>query len=88
MFDVWFMVGVGVIAYLLSKANYPMAPILLAFVLTPTFEKKVTQALNISNGSFSIFWTSPIALVILILTVLFVLLPVLFKIIEKKKQSH
>lgn len=79
MFDVWLMLIAGITAYMMSKHDFPIAPVLLAFVLAPRFEKSITQALDISNGSFKIFVKSPIALGLLILTVIFVILPMFFR---------
>ena len=39
----------GIAAYYMKKCGYPMAPIVLAFVLGPIFELKARQALEISN---------------------------------------
>lgn len=83
MFDVGIMLVSGVVAYLLSSHDFPVAPILLAFVLAPRFEKSVTQALDISNGSFKIFIRSPISLVLLCATILFVFMPLLLKLVRK-----
>ncbi|WP_192842987.1 tripartite tricarboxylate transporter permease [Aureimonas frigidaquae] len=66
MFDVWFMLGVGVAAYLLKLADYPVAPLLLAFVLAPRLETSMRQAFDISNGGLHIFVSSPIAVALLI----------------------
>lgn len=65
MFDVWLMIGVGIVAYLMKLADYPAAPLLLAFVLTPRLETTLRQSFDISNGSFAIFVSSPIAVFLL-----------------------
>ncbi|MCA0338858.1 MAG: tripartite tricarboxylate transporter permease [Proteobacteria bacterium] len=70
MFDVWLMIGVGVVAYLMSRADYPAAPLLLAFVLTPRLETSIRQSFDISNGNPSIFVSSPLAIVLLCILVL------------------
>ncbi|KJS22918.1 MAG: tricarboxylate transporter [Clostridiaceae bacterium BRH_c20a] len=83
MFDVWFMIGSGVIAYLFNVYDYPVAPLLLAFVLAPRFEQSIRQAFEISNGSAIIFFKSPIALTFIILIVVFVLSPIIMKMFKK-----
>lgn len=82
MFDVWVMLFAGVISFLLQSNNYPIAPLLLAFVLTPRLEMSTLQALNISNGNFSIFISSPISITILSLIILFILVPIIFRIFK------
>jgi len=57
----------GLLGYILMKGNYPLAPVLLAFVLSNLFETNVRKALLISQGSLDIFVQKPISLIILIL---------------------
>ena len=68
MFDVWFMIGAGAVAFVMNRHGYPIAPILLAFVLAPRFEQSIRRAFSISHGSVDIFLKSPIASFLLVLT--------------------
>ncbi len=61
MADVFIMLLFGVIGYLLRKADYPPAALVLALVLGPMVEKALRQSLVMSQGDFSIFFTRPIA---------------------------
>lgn len=83
MFDVWFMIGAGVVAFLLQKHNYPIAPILLAFVLAPRFEQAIRRAFTISGGSPRIFIEKPIAAGLLLATLIFILAPVVMRLVRK-----
>ncbi|WP_413375478.1 tripartite tricarboxylate transporter permease [Alkalihalobacillus sp. 1P02AB] len=87
MFDVWVMIIAGVIAFLLQSNDYPIAPLLLAFVLTPRLEMSARQALNISNGNMNIFISSTISIVLLTLIILFIIGPLILKIVMRKKQK-
>ena len=60
-FDVAIMLVFGVLGYLMRKYKFEGAPMVLAFVLGPMFEYSLRQSLLISDGSFSIFFTRPIA---------------------------
>jgi putative tricarboxylic transport membrane protein len=72
-FDVLVMVIFGVVGYLFRKFGYECAPLILAFVLGPLLELNFRQALLGSQGSFSIFFTRPIAAgAILVAMILFV----------------
>lgn len=66
MFDVWLMVLFGVIGFVVRKAQYPTAPLILAFVLGPLAEEFLRQSLAISGGSFAIFVQRPISLTLII----------------------
>jgi putative tricarboxylic transport membrane protein len=87
MFDVWFMIGAGVVAYVMQKHKYPVAPILLAFVLAPRFEQSIRRAFSISDGSAMIFLQKPISLVLLLATATFVLAPTVMKLVKKAKSK-
>jgi len=60
-FDVAVMLFFGVLGYLMRKYNFEGAPMVLAFVLGPMFENSLRQSLLLSDGSFLIFFTRPIA---------------------------
>jgi putative tricarboxylic transport membrane protein len=68
LFDVWMAVLFGIIGYALRKTGIPLAPIVLASVLTPTLETSLKQSLILSDGSASIFVTRPLTGSILLIT--------------------
>ena len=49
LFDVWVMLGFGVIGYLLRKLDLPIAPAILALILGPMMEKSLRTTLEISG---------------------------------------
>lgn len=61
VFDVAVMLGFGVIGYLFSKLDIPVAPLVLTMVLTPLMESALRQSLEMSGGAFGIFLERPIA---------------------------
>ena len=61
MLDVWMMLVFGVMGYVFRKLNYPLAPLVLALVLGDRAESSFRQAMLISEGSPSIFLSSPLA---------------------------
>lgn len=65
--DVWVAIAFGVIGYLLEKNRYPVAPLLLALILGPMVEENLRRSLILSDGSYGIFLTQPIAATILTL---------------------
>ncbi len=72
-FDVTVMLFCGVLGYLMRKYNFEAAPMVLAFVLGPIFENSLRQSLLLSDGSFLIFFTRPIAAGGMIATLLMLL---------------
>lgn len=78
-FDLYLLLGCGVAGYLLSKNDFPVAPLVLALVLGPMIENNMRRALTISNGEFSIFFTKPLSLVFIIAAAAWLLIPMLLK---------
>lgn len=69
VFDIWVMLLFGIIGYLLRKLDFPMAPAILGLILGPQIEKSLRTSLEMSAGSYSIFFTRPITVVLIILSV-------------------
>ncbi len=63
--DVIFMLFFGIGGYLMRKYKYEVAALVLGYVLGPMIERSLRQSLLISDGSFAIFFTRPIAAVTL-----------------------
>ena len=69
VFDVGVCVVFGVIGWLMNKYEFPLSPILLALILGPMCEKNFVRYMNIQRGNFFAIFTSPIAMVFLIVAV-------------------
>jgi putative tricarboxylic transport membrane protein len=70
LFDVWVMLGFGILGYLLRKLDFPIAPAILALILGPMMERSLRTTLEISGGSFAIFLDRPVALALLAVPVI------------------
>ncbi len=58
MFDVWLMLGFGVIGYVFKKLDYPLAPMVLALVLGDRAEDAFRQSMLASGGELGIFFSN------------------------------
>jgi putative tricarboxylic transport membrane protein len=67
--DIYLMILFGVIGYLMRKVDFEPAPLALAYVLSPMLETSLRQSLNISGGSFFIFFSRPISLVCMVFVI-------------------
>jgi putative tricarboxylic transport membrane protein len=67
--DVWIMLIMGVVGYLLRKFEFDPAPLVLGLVIAPLFEMSLRQSLIMSNGNWAIFAQRPIALALLVASV-------------------
>ncbi|MCJ7593286.1 MAG: tripartite tricarboxylate transporter permease [Desulfobacterales bacterium] len=84
--DVFVMMLFGIVGYLFGKFGYEPAPLLLAFVLGPMFEKNLRQSLLISQGDFSIFFTRPISAVALSFAIVFFITSLYFFLYKGRKK--
>lgn len=73
MFDVWLMVGFGIVGYIFKKLDYPLAPLVLALVLGDRAEDAFRQSMLMSQGTISIFFANGLvaSITILALVMLF-----------------
>jgi putative tricarboxylic transport membrane protein len=63
--DVWIMLGMGVLGYVLRKLDFETAPIVLGLVLAPMIELSLRQSLAMSDGSYRILVERPISATLL-----------------------
>jgi len=75
MFDVWVMLGFGLVGFVLEAMRIPLAPFVIGFVLAPVAEEKLTAGLMSSGGSYLPIVTRPISLVFFLLAVAFLVWP-------------
>jgi putative tricarboxylic transport membrane protein len=77
MHDVWLIVGFGIAAFALRKAEYPMAPLVLALVLGPLMERSFRQTLIGAQGDVTEFVTRPISGTLMAISLLLFALPII-----------
>jgi len=58
MFDIWLMLGFGVIGYVFKKIGIPLAPLTLALVLGSRAEDAFRLSMISGGGSFGVFWSN------------------------------
>lgn len=61
IFDVYVLIGFGILGFLLSKNGFPRAPLVLGMVLGSDLERNLRQALQLSKNSLVPFVTRPIS---------------------------
>jgi putative tricarboxylic transport membrane protein len=85
--DLWMLLFFGVAGYLLRKADYPLSPIVVGFVLGPIFENNFRRTGLVSQGDFVGYVADrPITLAVLLVIVLFLAIP-LFNALKRKKTN-
>ncbi|MFO8090711.1 MAG: hypothetical protein R6U13_12785 [Desulfatiglandaceae bacterium] len=69
VFDVFVMVGFGLLGYVLTKCRINLPTVIVDYFLGPLLETNLRHALSISGGDWSVFVTRPISVGFLIFTV-------------------
>jgi len=87
-FDILIIVAMGMFGYLCEKLDFPVAPLLLAFVLSLRIEQTFRQSLSLSQGSFGIFFSRPISAVILVIVILLYLLPIMRILLQRFRRRY
>jgi putative tricarboxylic transport membrane protein len=72
--DVYSMLAFGVVGYVLRKALFPLAPMVMAFILGQLFEVPLRQSLLLFNNDLRGFLVHPIAMAFFVAALLVVLL--------------
>jgi putative tricarboxylic transport membrane protein len=67
--DIYLLLGIGVLGYVLTKLDYPLAPLVLGVILGPIAETNLRRAL-MTNEDWTLFFTRPISAVLLGLAVI------------------
>ncbi len=68
------LVGLGSVATILRFADYPVAPLLIGFILGGLLENNFARAVNLTDG-ISFIWERPMTLGLLIVGVLLIAVP-------------
>ena len=82
-FDIFMMILIAVCALILRLLDYPMAPMLLGFILGGLMEDNLRRSLAIYDGSIRFLWERPLTLAIMVSTVFIVLIPFIGPVIKK-----
>ncbi|MFO4665621.1 tripartite tricarboxylate transporter permease [Vibrio cholerae] len=84
--DVYVMILVAMGAIALRLANFPLAPLLLGFILGGMMEENLRRALIITDGEISFLWERPITLAFTVLAIVTLLSPLFSRLMERKKR--
>ena len=72
MFQCWVALVIGLLAYAMRKLDYPIIPLLMGIILGPYLEEYLRRSLIVSDMNPSIFFTRPISLSLLVLSLVFI----------------
>ena len=73
VFDIYVMLGFGLVGFVLRELKFPMAPLMLGIVLGDLLDKNLLRGLVLSGGSLAPFFTRPVCAVLAAITILSIL---------------
>jgi putative tricarboxylic transport membrane protein len=83
VFDAWSVMFFGVIGYAFEKWGFPLAPVILGFILGPIAETNLRRGLMMTQGNFLPFLTKPVSGAFLVIA----LASVVYSVIKERKQA-
>lgn len=90
-FDTLLVLIFGIIGYYMNRANFPMAPFVLAFVLGKNAEIQLRRTLMLVGGNLSTVMFTPLALALLLIDLTFLISPFvgdIVRLFKKNKQEE
>ena len=73
VFDLWVMLGFGLVGIALRAAKYPLAPVVIGIILGPLLENNLRRSLLISQDGYWIFLERPVAASLLVINVVLII---------------
>jgi putative tricarboxylic transport membrane protein len=77
LFDIYALIGFGLLGYLLQRSGFPLAPIVLGVILGPMAEQQLRLALIIARGDLLAIAGSPVSMILIALILAVLALPLL-----------
>lgn len=87
IFNVYLMLGFGLFGYAMERLKFPIAPLILGLILGPKVEFNLRVALRLSQDDWSILWTRPISIALIILTALVLAYPLISALLRRNKEG-
>lgn len=82
--DFYILIAFGIVGLFMKLYDFPIAPLVLALIVGSQMEQNFRKSIVASDGSLDIFVGSPIAIVLLILTILSILYPFIMNFRRKR----
>jgi putative tricarboxylic transport membrane protein len=69
----------------MRRFDFPAAPMIIGLILGPMAEQSMRQALTISQGNWSTFFTRPISGTLMVVAIALLVVPNVLRIIRARK---
>jgi putative tricarboxylic transport membrane protein len=86
VFNLYVIIFFGLVGYLFNKFHIPQSPLILASILGSMMESNWIQSMVFAHNDLTVFVTRPLSCVLLIISVLFIAVP-MFQSAKRKEQG-
>ncbi|HZJ96920.1 MAG: tripartite tricarboxylate transporter permease [Alcaligenaceae bacterium] len=83
VFDLYCMVAIGLMGYVMRVYDFPIAPLLIGLILGPMAENQLRVALAAAQGNPMILVETPLSITFLSIAALFMFVPIFIKRLKK-----
>jgi putative tricarboxylic transport membrane protein len=83
--DLVILLVLGLVGFVMRLIDVPAAPVVIGLILGPMAETQFRRAMSISVGDWTVFFTHPLSLSLLIISVLALILPPLMRMRAARK---
>ena len=87
VFDVFMTIPFAILGYVFKKLDCEPAPLLLGFVLGKLMEEYLRRAMTISRGDWTVFFTRPLSLTMLLMAAALIVIVFLPAIAKKRAEA-
>lgn len=87
VFDIYLMTFFALAAFTLRWLQFPMAPMLLGFILGGMLEENLRRALLVAGDSYAFLWERPVTMALLIITAAILAFPSVRELIGRLRHS-
>ncbi len=84
MFDVYLMLGFGVVGLFMDRLKFPLPPVVLGLILGAFAEENLRIALRIGRGDWSVLFANTTSVVLVFITVAIVTAPLVRRMFRRK----
>jgi putative tricarboxylic transport membrane protein len=86
-FDLVLLYVIGTIGFLMRRYDFPTAPVIIGVILGPLAEQNFRQAMTISAGDWTVFFTRPLSASILAIAAFAILAPKVYELVASRRSG-
>jgi len=83
--DLITLYAIGAVGFLMRRFGFPVAPAVIGMILGPLAEQQFRRALAISQGDYTVFFTRPLSLTLMVVAALALLVPIALDMRAKRR---